>query len=113
MDREEILEKSKRTKPALVGEMENTKTNKGNWIAIISAGGLAVVLMILCGAFRQYSSIFAIGAVCYCWASVFYTCQYFMAKRPWAVLFGSVLHGLACVAMIVLYIVSNVQGWWI
>lgn len=112
MEREEILEKSKRTKPALVGEMENTKTNKGNWIAVIAAGVFAVVIMILFGVFGHYSSIFAVASICYLWASVFYTCQFILAKRPWPVLFGSVLHGLAFVAMVVLYILSSVQGWW-
>ncbi len=109
MEREEILEKAK--KKAHMGEMEKAKTNKGNWIAISMAGIVAVTFMIVEGALGHYSAIFALGAVCYCWASVMYFCQYFMAKRPWQVLFGAVLHGLACVAMVVLYIMCNIQGW--
>ena len=109
MKREEILEKAK--KKAVVGEMEMAKTNKGNWIALIVACVLAVGFIIAEGALGHYPAQFAISAVCFTWASVFYTCQYFIAKRPWPVLIGSVLEGLAAVAMIVLYVISNVQGW--
>ncbi len=109
MEKEEILQKSKK---CLVGEMEKQKINRGNWLAIIIAGVLAVAFMIVEGALGHFASIFAIGAVCYTWACVMYTCQYFMAKRPWPVLIGTVLHGAAAVAMIVIYILSQVQGWW-
>ena len=67
--------------------------------------------MIVEGIFGHYSSIYAIASICYIWASVLYTCQYFLAKRPWPVLFGSILHGLAGIAMIVLYILSLVNAW--
>ena len=111
MEREEILKKVKREKPAVVGEMENIKTNKGNWIAIIVAGVIAVAFMIVEGALGHYTSIFALGAVCYGWASVMYICQFALAKRPWQVLIGAVLHGIACVAMIVLFIMFNIKAW--
>ncbi len=107
MDREEILEKVGHKK-AVVGEMEKTKINKSNWISIIVACVAAIVLMIVEGALGHVSSIFAIGAVCYIWASVFYFCQYFVAKRPWPVLFGAVLHGLAAAIMILNFILVNV-----
>ena len=111
MEKEEILKKVKKEKPAVVGEMENQKISKGNWIALIIAGVVAVAFMIVEGALGHYSSIFALSAVCYAWASVLYFCQYFMAKRPWQVLIGAVLHGLAFITMVVLYIISNVQAW--
>jgi len=107
MKKEEILEKTKKSK-TYVGEMEKQKMNKGNWIALIVAGFLAVAFMIFEGLQGHHSAIFAIGAICYSWACVFYSCQYFMAKRPWPVLFGVVLEGLAAIAMIVLYIVFSV-----
>ncbi len=111
MEKDEVLDKVKKKKPAVIGEMESSKINKGNWIAVISAGALAVVLMIVEGAMGHYSAIFAISAICYLWASILYVCQYVLAKRPWQVLIGAVLHGLACLAMIALYIVSLVQAW--
>lgn len=49
-----------------------------------------------------------LGAVCYTWASVFYFCQYFVAKRPKGVLVGGILHGLAAITMIVFYIIRCV-----
>ena len=107
MEREEILEKASKKK-ALVGEMEKTKTNSGNWIALLCAGVVAVALIIAEGALGHFTALYAIACVCYTWASVFYICQYFVAKRPWQVLIGAVLHGLAAVAMLVLYILTNV-----
>lgn len=109
MEKEEILNKSK--KKCVVGEMENQKINKGNWIALIFAGVVALALMITEGALGNFQGLFAIGAVCYAWASVIYFCQFFVAKRPWPVLIGAILHGLAMVTMIVLYAISYIQGW--
>lgn len=111
MKKEEILKKSKKEKPAVVGEMENHKINKGNWIALIIAGIIAVIFMVVEGVLGRYTSIFAISSICYAWASVLYFCQYFLAKRPWPVLIGGILHGLAFCAMITLYIISSIQGW--
>ena len=108
MDNKEILEKVKREKSAQVGEMEKQKTNKGNWIAVIIAGVIAVALMIIEGALGRYTSIFAIGSICHAWACTIYTCQYVLAKRPWQVLIGAVLHGLAFVAMIVFYVLFTI-----
>ncbi len=105
MNREEVLEKAQ-SKKAVVGEMEQTKMNKGNWIAIIVGGVLAIAFMIVEGLFGHYSSIYAIACICYAWASVFYFCQYFVAKRPWPVLIGAVLHGLASVGMLTCFILS-------
>lgn len=107
MEKEEILKKA--GKKCAVGEMEKQKTNKGNWIALIVAGIIAVTFMIIEGILGHFSAIYALGAVCYGWAFVLYTCQYFMAKRPWQVLIGSVLHGLAFITMIVLYILKNIN----
>lgn len=111
MDNKEILEMVKKEKSAQVGEMEKQKTNKGNWIAVIIAGVMAVAFMIIEGALKHYTALFAIAAVCYAWACTIYLCQYFLAKRPWQVLIGAVLHGLACITMIVLFIISNIQAW--
>ena len=69
MEREEILQKAKRK--CAVGEMENTKTNKVNWIALICTGIIAVAFMIVEGILGHHSAIFAIGAICYGWASIF------------------------------------------
>lgn len=109
MNKEEILEKSK--KKSLVGEMEKEKTNKGNWIALIVTGIVAVAFIIIEGALKHHPAQFAISAICFCWGSVFYSCQFFLAKRPWPVLIGAVLEGMAGILMIALYILSNVQGW--
>ena len=108
MENKEILEKA-RLKPDQVGEMEKTKINKSCWIANVVAVTVAITLMIIEGALGHFSAIYAIGAVCYGWASVFYFMQFFVAKRRYVgIMIGAVLHGVAFVAMITLYILINV-----
>ena len=110
MKKEEILEKGQKDKE-IVGEAEKKGINKSCWIALISAGSLAVAMIIVEGILGHIQSIFAIAAICYIWAGVFYFCQYFIAKRPYGVLIGAVLESAAAITMIVLYAVSYVQGW--
>ena len=107
MEKEEILKKTSKKK-ALVGEMEKAKINKSNWIAIIVAGIVAVALMIIEGALGHYSAIYAIACICFIWASVFYFCQYFIAKRPYGVLIGAILEAIGAITMITLYVLFNV-----
>ena len=105
MKKEEILEEAK-SKKSLVGEMEKAKLNKSNWISVIVACCVALVLMIVEGIFRHYTAIYALALVCYVWAAVFYFCQYFLAKRPWPVLIGAVLDSAAAITMLVLLILK-------
>ena len=107
MEKKEILEKAGKKK-AQVGEMEKARLGKGAFISLIVAGVLAVIFMIVEGILGHFTAIFAIGAICYTWASVFYFCQYFLAKRPWQVLIGASLEGAAAIAMIVLYIIYSI-----
>ena len=107
MEKEEVLEKASKKK-ALVGEMETSKINKSNWISLIVAGVVAVIFMVVEGALKHFSAMYAIGCVCFVWASVFYFCQYFIAKRPWGVLIGAILEGLGACAMMTFYILYNV-----
>ena len=102
MERKEILEKVGNKKP-IIGEMEKVKINKSCWIGNIVAVVLAVSLMITEGIFGHRSSIYAIASICFTWASVFYFCQYFIAKRPKAVLIGGILEGLGAIIFITLY----------
>ncbi len=107
MEKSEVLEKAK-SKKAIIGEMEKQKINKSNWISVVVACVVAVTFMIIEGALGHYTSIYAISSICFIWASVFYFCQYFVAKRPWQVLIGAVLEALGACAMITLYILTNV-----
>lgn len=102
MEKDEILKKAS-SKKALVGEMEKQKMDLGIKISLIFAGVLAIVFICLECAKQNYAAGLAIGSICYGWASMQYFFQFFMAKRPWPVLFGAVLHGLAFVACVVLY----------
>lgn len=108
MKKEEILKESQKEKD-VVGEAEKKGMNKGNWIALIGAGSLAIILIIVEGLLGHASAIFAIGAICYTWASIFYFCQYFIAKRPYGVLIGAILEAAGAATMIVLYILLNVK----
>ena len=106
MEKEEILEKASKKK-ALIGEMEKSKINKSNWIAMIVTGICAVILMIIEGLLGHYASIHAIAFICFLWASVFYFCQYFIAKRPYGVLIGAILEALGAITMLVFYILRS------
>ncbi|MBQ4556044.1 MAG: hypothetical protein IJA60_00170 [Clostridia bacterium] len=107
MNNKEILEKVK-SKKVYVGEMEKAKIPKACWIGNAVACVLAVVLMIIEGFQGHYTGLYALGAVCYTWASVFYFGQFFIAKRPLGVLIGAVLHGIAAAVMITFYILYSI-----
>ena len=107
MEKEEILQKAKKNHP--VGEMETSKINKSNWIALVVGGIVAVALMIVEGALQHFSALYAIGFICFTWASVFYFCQFFIAKRRYVgILIGAVFESLGAITMLTLYILYNV-----
>ena len=95
-------------KKVVVGEMEKEKINKSNWIAVVCACVVAVTFMIVEGLFGHFTSIYALATVCFVWASVFYFCQFFVAKRPWQVLIGAVLEAIGAITMITLYILFSI-----
>lgn len=107
MEKEEILQKAKKKHP--VGEMEQSKINKSSWIALIAAGTAAVVFMVVEGIMHSYTAIFALAFVCFIWASVFYFCQYFVAKRRYiGILIGAAFESLGAIAMLTLYILFSI-----
>lgn len=110
MEKEEILEKASKKK-AQVGEMEKQKISKGALISLIVTGVAAVGFMIAEGALGHFTAVYAIASVCFLWASVFYTLQFFLAKRPWPVLIGAILDGLAFAFFFIRYILA-VTGVW-
>ena len=107
MEREEILEKASKKK-VFVGEMEKAKINKSNWISVACAQVVAVIFMIIEGCLGHFTAIYALATVCFVWASVFYFCQYFLAKRPKGVLIGAILESLGAIIMITMYILFNI-----
>ncbi len=107
MEKDEVLKKAQ-SKKALVGEMEKQKINKSNWISVVAACVAAVAMMIVEGALGHKASVFGIGFICFTWASVFYFCQYFIAKRPVGVLIGAVLETLGALIMLTNFILTNV-----
>ncbi len=107
MNKDEILKKAQLGNDK-IGEMERKKTSKANWIAVVSTGILAVIFMITEGIQGNRTPIYALGAICFTWASVFYFCQYFVAKRPWQVLIGASLEAIGAITMITLYILFSI-----
>ena len=85
-------------------EQTQKKSNKINWISIIVAGCLAIALMVVEGVFEHATSIFAMSAICFTWASAYYFCQFFIAKRKWQVLIGASLEGLGALVMLTNFI---------
>ena len=107
MEKEEALKKAK-SKKLLVGEFETNRVNKGLWISLIITGIIATILIFAECAQHHWTGGFAIGMICYGWASLQYTLQFCLAHRPWQVLIGSILHGLAFVACLIFYILFSV-----
>lgn len=107
MDNEEILAKAQ-SKKVFVGEMEKAKINKSNWIALISTGIAAILFMVSEGILGHRSAIYALASVCFIWESVFYFCQYFIAKRPYGVLIGAILSAIGAAIMLTFYILITV-----
>ena len=108
MDKDEALKKAQ-SKRAIIGEMEYSKIATSNWIAVISMGVVAVIFMIIEGILGHRDSIFALAAVCFTWASVFYFCQYFVAKRKrFGILLGAILEMIGALIMITNFILVNV-----
>ena len=105
MEKEEVLAKVQKKK-AVVGEMEKAKINKSNWIAVVCACVVAVTFMIVEGLFGHFTSIYALATVCFVWASVFYFCQFFVAKRPYGVLIGAILEALGACIMLTNFVLS-------
>lgn len=110
MDKQEILEKASKKKAA-VGEMEKEKIGKSTWISLLVVGIVAVGFIIVEGALGHFAAVYAIASLCFLWACLFYTLQFFLAKRPAGVLIGAVLEGLAFVFFLVRYILC-VTGVW-
>ena len=107
MEREEILKKAQLKKDG-IGEMERKKVSKANWIAVISTAILAIAFMFSEGFKGNRTAVYAFAAICFTWASVFYFCQFFVAKRPWQVLIGAVLEAIGAITMITLYILFSI-----
>lgn len=105
MDNKEILSRARNNKDN-VGEMEKARINRSCWIGNIVACVIAGIFAVIEGYLHNFTAVYAITMICYAWACVFYTCQYFIAKRPWQVLIGSVLYGLAFVISLVFYILQ-------
>ena len=110
MEKEEILEKAG-NKKVLVGEMEREKLSKSALISLLVTGIAAVAFIIVEGALAHFAAVFAIASICFLWASVFYTLQFFLAKRPWPVLIGAALDGLAFAFFVVRYILYVCGVW--
>jgi uncharacterized integral membrane protein len=108
MDNKEILERAS-GKKSYVGEYETQGINKSNWASVIATGIVAVAFIIVFACLNMKEVCFAIGAICFTWASVFYFCQYFVAGRRFAgILIGAVLEALGVVAMITCFALTVV-----
>ena len=103
MDNKEIIERAS-SKKSYVGEYEAQGINKSNWASIIATGIVAVVFIIVFAILNMKEVCFAIGAICFTWASVFYFCQYFVAGRRFAgIMIGAVLEAIGMVTMTTLF----------
>ena len=75
MEKKEVLDKVN-NKKTYVGEMEKSKMGKGNWLAVLVAGVLAVAFIVAECAQGHFAGGMALACACYTWACVQYTLQY-------------------------------------
>ena len=102
MEKEEILEKAKKKHP--IGEMEQKKIGRSGFISTLIIGILAVAFMIVFGAVGNFTALYILGFLCFCWAAIFYFCQFFIAKRPYGVLIGAILESVGAIVMFVFFV---------
>ena len=74
------------------------------WYCNVVACIVAIVLMIVEYILGNYSSIYAIGIVCFSWSSLFYFSQYFKVKKRKLTLVVAILEAFGLVLSIVSYI---------
>lgn len=110
MERNEILENASHKK-AVVGEMEREKISKSSWIATLIMSVFGIAMIIVCGALKHFAAVYAIASLLFLWPCIFYTLQYFLAKRPWQVLIGSILEGSACIFYFIRFILYITGVW--
>ena len=106
MERNEVLKKAQ-SKKAVVGEFENQKIDKSNWISVIATAIVALAFIVTFAILDQKEACFAIGAICFTWAYVFYFCQYFIAKRKHVgILLGAVFELIGGLIMILNFVLA-------
>jgi hypothetical protein len=65
--------------------------------------------MIVASALGNHMVVFAIGAICFTWASSLYFGQYFIAKRKYfGILIGAILELIGTLSMITLFVLTAV-----
>ena len=71
---------------------------------VIIAMIVAIIFIVSEAILGHKQACFAIGAICFSWASVFYFCQFFIAKRPVGVLIGAIFEAIGALIMILNYL---------
>ena len=107
MEKEQILEIVK-NKKVVVGEMEKEKINKSCWIANLVAVIVSNIFAVILGFNGLFAGLYAVYSVCLVWSSVFYFCQYFVAKRTWYILISAVLYSIGAVVTITFFILFTI-----
>ncbi|MBQ9782874.1 MAG: hypothetical protein IJW26_06830 [Clostridia bacterium] len=106
MDKNEVLKKAQ-SKQSVIGEYENQKLSISNWISVIVTGIVALAFIIVFAILNQKSVCFAIGAICFSWATTFYFCQYFIAKRKHlGILLGAIFELIGALIMVTNFILA-------
>ena len=106
MEKQEVLVCMQNKKVTSRGE-DSLKVDKSCLIATIVACSLAIVLMIIEGIMGNYTSLYALGSVCFIWTGVYQFCRYFLRNRNITLLITGVLFALGAIAMILLYILFS------
>ncbi len=85
-----------------------TRQRRSHLIGLLSAMGLAIVLVIVEGCLGHFSSIFALACVCFTWAGVYYILQFCLVKRDWQTLVVGIVDAIIALTLFVFFIMALV-----
>ncbi len=106
MEKKEKTKKEKKSPLVLDEETMKKRQMQSYRIGLLSAIGLAIILIIVEGCLGHFSSIFALACICFTWGAVYYILQFCLVKREWAVLTIGIVDAVIALAMFVFFIMS-------
>lgn len=109
MDNKEILERA--NDESKLDEREKALSHKANLIAAIVMSVFAVAFVIVTAALEMRPAYCALTATLFAYCATLYISRYILFEKKVGLLIGGILYAIACVAMVVCFILSIVLGW--
>lgn len=104
MDNKEILDKARSEKRH--DERYISLSCKANKIAVVVMAFFVVAFVVVTAITKNQPAIFALLSVLSAYFTAFYTCRFAFLGKSYGNLIGGILCGIACIAMMVLFILA-------